>query len=67
MIRREHHSLGVEIRNPLTDRPPYDRGAGHGLAGMRERVRVYGGGLAAGAANGEFVVRATLPLDEASG
>ena len=62
VIRRDDHALGVEIRNPLTDRPPYGGGAGHGLAGMRERVRVYGGGLAAGAANGEFVVRATLPV-----
>ena len=67
VIRRDAHALGVEIRNPLSDSPPYGSGAGHGLAGMRERVRVYGGGLAAGAANGEFVVRATLPFGEATG
>lgn len=67
VIRRGDHALGVEIRNPLTNRPPSAAGAGHGLAGMRERVRVYGGGLAAGAADGEFVVRATLPFDEGAG
>jgi signal transduction histidine kinase len=38
-------------------------GEGHGLVGMRERVRVHGGELHAGAANGGgFVVQATLPL-----
>ena len=36
---------------------------GHGLAGMRERVRLHGGQLEAGAANGRgFVVRARIPL-----
>ena len=31
---------------------------------MRERVRVFGGTLAAGPDDGEFVVRAVLPIDE---
>jgi signal transduction histidine kinase len=36
---------------------------GHGLVGMRERIRVYGGQLEAGPrAKGGFSVRATLPL-----
>jgi signal transduction histidine kinase len=36
---------------------------GHGLAGMRERVRLYGGELEAGGDNGQgFVVRARIPL-----
>jgi len=38
-------------------------GSGHGLAGMRERVRVYGGELQAGRRRGGgFEVRARLPL-----
>jgi signal transduction histidine kinase len=38
-------------------------GDGHGLAGMRERVRVYGGELEAHARTGRgFVVRARIPL-----
>ena len=37
---------------------------GHGLPGMRERVRVYGGTLSAGPrADGGFVVRALLPQE----
>ncbi len=39
-------------------------GGGHGLIGMRERVRVYGGQLTAEAApDGGFVVRAVLPRE----
>ena len=38
-------------------------GTGHGLVGMRERVRVYGGELHAGRRRGGgFEVRALLPL-----
>jgi signal transduction histidine kinase len=37
---------------------------GHGLTGMRERVRLYGGELQSGrGASGGFVVRARLPLE----
>jgi signal transduction histidine kinase len=42
-------------------------GAGHGLIGMRERVTLYGGSLAAGkCAEGGFAVRAVLPADGAA-
>jgi signal transduction histidine kinase len=40
-----------------------ERGPGHGLTGMRERVALLGGSLSAGpAADGGFVVSAVLPL-----
>jgi signal transduction histidine kinase len=40
-----------------------DRPAGHGLAGMQERVTILGGSLDAGPrAEGGFAVRARLPL-----
>jgi signal transduction histidine kinase len=40
-------------------------GGGHGLVGMAERVRLYGGELDAGPrTNGGFRVRARLPLEE---
>jgi len=42
-----------------------DRGPGHGLTGMRERVTLLGGSLSAGPApDGGFVVCAVLPLGE---
>ena len=40
-------------------------GSGHGIAGMRERVAVYGGSLHTGPrAGGGFVVRARIPYEE---
>jgi signal transduction histidine kinase len=39
-------------------------GLGHGLIGVRERVTIYGGDMAAGAApSGGFALRVRLPLD----
>ena len=38
-------------------------GLGHGLVGVRERVKIYGGEMSAGAANGGgFVLSTRLPL-----
>jgi len=47
-------------------RPGGERGPGHGLTGMRERVALLGGSLSAGPTPaGGFVVSAVLPLGEA--
>jgi signal transduction histidine kinase len=55
---------GVELEVVDDGRGPVAGGAsGHGLAGMRERVAVYGGVLETGAADGRgFRVCAQLPL-----
>jgi signal transduction histidine kinase len=56
------HALTVEIRDRGRAAAPA-ADAGHGLVGMRERVRLYGGELEAGPADGGgWRVRARLPL-----
>ena len=45
-------------------RPAATDGLGHGLVGIRERVKIYGGEMSAGSANGGgFVLSTRLPLD----
>jgi signal transduction histidine kinase len=65
-VRYSESGVEVEVENAAGEngsRPPGD-GAGHGLVGMRERVRVYGGTLDAGPqAGGGYRVRASLPLE----
>jgi signal transduction histidine kinase len=47
--------------------PSSDDDTGHGLVGISERVRLYGGDMSAGAsATGGFVLRARLPVDAVS-
>ena len=64
-LLRRHVPLGVEHRNRLVKVPDAvqpDR-LGHGLVGVRERVKIYGGEMSAGAANGGgFVLTTRLPL-----
>jgi len=56
--------LGIEIRSDRTDATTSGEGAGHGLVGMRERVRLYGGTLQTGPdEDGRWVVRAILPVE----
>jgi signal transduction histidine kinase len=67
VVRREGGELVVEVWDDgraVTSGAESRQGAGHGLAGMRERVRAAGGALEAGpCAAGGFLVRATLPLE----
>jgi signal transduction histidine kinase len=67
VLRWDEESLEVSV----TDSGPGGAhaaalpGGGHGIVGMRERVRVYGGELSARPrAGGGFVVRARIPLQQ---
>jgi signal transduction histidine kinase len=54
--------LCVEVRDTGSRGGTVATGGGHGLTGMRERVRLLGGDLHAGPAGGGFAVTARLPL-----
>jgi signal transduction histidine kinase len=68
VVRRGARALDLEIaddgRGPGGSRPR-DATTGHGLAGMRERVALYGGTLETGPCEQGrgFRVRATIPID----
>jgi signal transduction histidine kinase len=62
-VRYEPHDLRVEVRDDGRG-PAGGDGLGHGLVGLGERVKIYGGDLSAtGYPAGGFLVRARLPLD----
>jgi signal transduction histidine kinase len=61
-LRYAPGELGIEVRDDGTGGGS-GNGAGFGLVGIRERVKIYGGTMTAGAApEGGFVVDARLPL-----
>jgi signal transduction histidine kinase len=69
VIRYGANELDIEIADDGAA-PPEDapKPGGHGLVGMRERVALFGGDLAAGRrVGGGYAVRARLPLPGGSG
>jgi signal transduction histidine kinase len=65
-LRYAPDELHIEVRDDGAGATSTD-GLGHGLVGIRERVKIYGGEMTAGAApEGGFVLAARLPLDEAT-
>jgi signal transduction histidine kinase len=64
VVRFRETDLELEIADTGAGAVASDGGEGHGLAGMHERVSLYGGKLEAGPRDGGgFAVRARLPLD----
>jgi signal transduction histidine kinase len=56
--------LRLEVRDNGRSEATTDEGLGHGLVGIHERVKIYGGDMWAGASRaGGFVLRARIPLD----
>jgi len=61
-------TLDVEVRNDRSDDPAPAADGGSGLAGLRDRMVLLGGELAAGPDEPRgFLVRARLPLDRRAG
>ena len=62
LVRYGSDQLRIDVRDDGRAGSPSD-GLGHGLVGVRERVKIYGGEMSAGAANGGgFVLSTRLPL-----
>ena len=61
-VRYRPHELQIEVRDNGEGSSTSD-GLGHGLVGVRERVKIYGGEMSAGTANGSgFILSTRLPL-----
>jgi signal transduction histidine kinase len=64
VVRYGRQDLELEVRDDGPGRGAPANGGGHGLLGMRERVALYGGELAAGPRpGGGFALTARLPLE----
>jgi signal transduction histidine kinase len=62
VVRYEGDELRIEVRDDGAGGAS-DDGLGHGLVGIRERVKIYGGSMSAGRVNGGgFVLSTRLPL-----
>jgi signal transduction histidine kinase len=66
IFRYRLNELEIEVRDNGQGSATTD-GLGHGLVGVRERVKIYGGEMSAGAATGGgFVLSTRLPLGDES-
>jgi signal transduction histidine kinase len=62
-VRYAPHHVELEVRDD-GEGAMSNGGAGHGLVGIRERVKIYGGQMTAGpATDGGFLLTARLPVE----
>lgn len=65
-VRYGAGELQLEVRDDGAGGVSPDGGLGHGLVGVRERVKIYGGEMSAGVSrSGGYVLRARIPLEGA--
>jgi signal transduction histidine kinase len=64
LLRYGSRELELDVSNRMNGPSLTGNGGGHGLVGMRERVRLFGGRFDAGPEDGSFHVRVRLPLEE---
>jgi signal transduction histidine kinase len=63
-LRYSPRELAIEVRDNGRGAAVID-GAGHGLVGVRERVKIYGGKMTTRSpSGGGFVLATTLPLGD---
>ena len=61
-LRYRPDELQIDVRDDGAGSSGSD-GLGHGLVGVRERVKIYGGEMSAGSVNGSgFILSTRLPL-----
>lgn len=58
--------VDVEVRNAVSSAAGVGVSGGHGVVGMRERAQLVGGSLTAEREGEEFVLRASLPIGDAT-
>jgi signal transduction histidine kinase len=63
LVRYRSDELQIEVRDDGGGSPTKVSEQGHGLVGVRERVKIYGGDMTATASDGGFVLRTRLPLN----
>ena len=62
VVRYRPHEIQIDVKDDGRG-PSTGDGRGHGLVGVRERVKLYGGEMSAGAADGRgFVLSTRLPV-----
>jgi signal transduction histidine kinase len=68
LVHYARDAILVEVSNAVDgEARPASDGPSYGIAGMRERARMYGGTLDAGPRDGRYVMRAHLPLAGGAG